>query len=137
MRHETFQHVRLPDAVWCAPETRTALRDRRVGYLFRVAKKYAGASQARIAAATGLNQSEVSRIQRGDRLVTAIDVLERVADGFAMPDSARMLLGLAPAAWPDAEPADPPHAVVAPAPVTPPPERPLVTPAQLPPAIRG
>src|SRR4051794_9353830 len=109
MRHETFQHVRLPDAVWCAPETRTALRDRRVGHLFLLAKKYAGASQARIAAATGLNQSEVSRIQRGDRLVTAIDVLERVADGFAMPDPARMLLGLAPTAWQDTAPATNPE----------------------------
>src|SRR3954453_7913017 len=112
MRHETFQHVRLPDAVWRSAETETALRARRVSHLFLLAKKYAGASQARIAAATGLNQSDVSRIQRGGRRVTPIDVAERVADGFAMPDSARMLLGLGPAAWPDAEPADPPPAVV-------------------------
>src|SRR3954449_12683954 len=100
MAHEA--HVRLPEAIWHSAEAETALRERRIGHLFLLAKKYAGASQARIAAATGLNQSEVSRIQRGDRLVTAIDVLERVADGFAMPDTARMLLGLAPTVWRDA-----------------------------------
>src|SRR5262245_4604032 len=32
----------------------------------------------------------------GKRQVTAIDVLERIADGLAMPDLARMRLGLAP-----------------------------------------
>lgn len=99
MRHDRFQPVRLPDAVWSNPETQAVLRARNVGRLFLLAKKHLGASQARIAAATGLNQGEVSRIQRGDRLVTAIDVLERVADGFEMPDSARVLFGLAPTEW--------------------------------------
>src|SRR3954470_17256675 len=115
MQHALVQPVRLPDAVWTSEQTRELLRTRRVGELFLLAKKHAGASQARIAAATGLNQGEVSRIQRGDRLVTAIDVLERVADGLAMPDPARVLLGLAPV-----------H-----------PGQPLVVPAQLPPVVSG
>jgi transcriptional regulator with XRE-family HTH domain len=122
MRYEGFQPVRLPDAVWSSLETQAVLRERRVGQLFLLAKKHAGASQARIAAATGLNQGEVSRIQRGDRWVTAIDVLERIADGFAMPDSARVRLGLAPANW---EPDSSPDASTS------------IKPAQLPPAIPG
>src|SRR3982750_65860 len=108
MAHEA--HVRLPEAIWHSPEAEAALRERRIGHLFLLAKKYAGASQARIAAATGLNQSEVSRIQRGDRLVMAIDVLERVADGFAMPDPARMMLGLAPTKWSPGAPTRHPEA---------------------------
>jgi hypothetical protein len=115
MQHAVFQPVRLPDPVWSSADTQELLRERRVGQLFLLAKKYAGASQARIAAATGLNQGEVSRIQRGDRWVTAIDVLERIADGFAMPDPARILLGLAPVG------------VI----------RPRVVPEQLPPAVSG
>jgi hypothetical protein len=113
MQHALVQPVRLPDAVWTSEQTQALLRTRRVGELFLLAKKHAGASQARIAAATGLNQGEVSRIQRGDRWVTAIDVLERIADGLAMPDQARVLLGLAPV------------------------HRPLTVPAQLPPAVSG
>jgi AAA domain-containing protein len=117
MRHAVFQPVRLPDVVWSSADTRELLRERRVGQLFLLAKKHAGAGQARIAAATGLNQGEVSRIQRGDRWVTAIDVLERIADGLAMPDAARILLGLAPATWVE-------HTA-------------QVVPAQLPPVVPG
>ncbi|MEV6603097.1 helix-turn-helix domain-containing protein [Kutzneria sp. NPDC051319] len=94
--HSAFQPVRLPDAVWSSQDTVAVLRDRRIGQLFVLARRHAGASQARIAAATGLNQSEVSRIQRGDRRVAGIEVLERIADGLDMPDAARLALGLAP-----------------------------------------
>jgi hypothetical protein len=38
----------------------------------------------------------VSEILKGARTVTALDLFERIADGLAMPDDARMLLGLAP-----------------------------------------
>jgi hypothetical protein len=126
MRQEGFLPI-LPAAVWSSEETRALLRDRRIGQLFLLAKKHAGASQARIAAATGLNQGEVSRIQRGERWVTAIDVLERIADGFAMPDPARVLLGLAPGDWVPED--DPPERVV-PAPA-------VVVTAQLPPVVSG
>jgi hypothetical protein len=57
MGHSAFQPVRLPDAVWSSQDTVSVLRDRRIGQLFVLARRYAGASQARIAAATGLNQS--------------------------------------------------------------------------------
>jgi predicted ATPase len=106
MRDDALEPVQLPGDVWSRPETRDALRERRVGYLFALAKKYAGASQTRIANVTGMDQSEVSRIMKGDRQISAIDVLERVARGLLMPDPARALLGLAPQAQPT-EPAEP------------------------------
>jgi transcriptional regulator with XRE-family HTH domain len=99
VRDDAMDPLVLPDQVWNEPETQAALRARRVGYLFQLAQKYAGASQTRIANVTGMAQSEVSRIRAGDRHVTAIDVLERVALGFDMPDRARVLLGLAPRSW--------------------------------------
>jgi transcriptional regulator with XRE-family HTH domain len=101
MRDDALEPVRLPDQVWDRPETRAALRDRRIGYLFGLARKYAGASQTRIANVTGMDQGQVSRMIQGDRRVTAIQVLERVARGFTMPDQARVLLGLAPESLPD------------------------------------
>jgi transcriptional regulator with XRE-family HTH domain len=99
MRTDAMEPLALPEQVWDKPETMAALRERRIGYLFQLAQQYAGASQTRIANVTGMAQSEVSRIRNGDRQVTAIDVLERVARGFLMPDRARVQLGLAPRAW--------------------------------------
>lgn len=58
--------------------------------------KHLGASQTRIGTATGLAQGTVCVIMNGSRQVMAIDVLERIADGLAMPDAARLRLGLAP-----------------------------------------
>jgi hypothetical protein len=86
----------LPDWAWQRPEVRSALQQRDVSALFRAAQKYAGASQGRIATATGLLQGRVSEIIKGTRTVTALDLFERVADGLSLPDDARMLLGLAP-----------------------------------------
>lgn len=101
MRDDALEPVHLADSVWTDPDTIAALRDRRVGYLFRLARKF-GASQTRIANVTGMGQAEVSRIQKGDREVMAIDVLERVAAGLNMPDPQRLTLGLAPS-----QPAEP------------------------------
>jgi hypothetical protein len=64
--------------------------------LFRLAKQYAGASQNRIAAATGVAQSRVNVLMNRGGPVTSIEVLQRVADGLNLPDHARMCLGLAP-----------------------------------------
>ncbi|MFD0003582.1 helix-turn-helix domain-containing protein [Streptomyces sp. NPDC127178] len=66
-----------------------------MGAVFRLAQQYAGASQSRIAAAVGMTQARVNEIINGRREVSRLDVYERIADGFRMPDDARHLLGLA------------------------------------------
>ncbi|MFI7603073.1 helix-turn-helix domain-containing protein [Actinoplanes sp. NPDC049681] len=71
-----------------------ALAARDIGQVFRLVMREVGASQSRIGAAVGLEQGYVSRVIAGRR-VTSIEVLERLAEGFAMPDAARHLLGLA------------------------------------------
>jgi transcriptional regulator with XRE-family HTH domain len=89
-----FEPIRVPDHVWRQHEA--TLRARDVGALFRLAKQYAGASQNRIAAATGVAQSRVNELMNRGGPVTSIEVLERVADGLDLPDHARLCLGLAP-----------------------------------------
>lgn len=86
----------LDHAFWAQTDVINALRNRDVGCLLRLIGVYAQASQARIGTATGLSQGQVSHVMNGTRQISSIDVLERVADGLAMPDEARMVLGLAP-----------------------------------------
>ena len=86
----------MPAWAWQREDVREALRRRHVGTLFRLVQRYTGASQSRLAVATGLLQGRVSEIIKGTRTVTTLDVFERVADGLGMPDEARLLLGLAP-----------------------------------------
>lgn len=95
--------AQVPDAVWA--RHRDALRARDVGEMFRLARQYAGASQQRLSAATGVPQSRISALMN-DRSgpVTSIDVLTRIADGLQLPDYARMDLGLAPRHRQDPEP---------------------------------
>lgn len=92
----TLVPITLPGWAWQRDEVRAALRERNVGALFRAAQQYAGASQSRIAVATGLRQGRVSEVMRGARTVSTLELFERIADGLDMPDDARMLLGLAP-----------------------------------------
>lgn len=73
-----------------------ALAQRQLGLVLHLAQKYSGASQTRLATATGLLQGRVSELIRGKRATTALDVYERVADGLDMPDHARVALGIAP-----------------------------------------
>lgn len=87
--------IHIPDWAWKRPETREHLCGRDIGALFRLAQR-CGASQARIAAASGLAQARVSEIINGRRGVTDLAVYERIADGLHMPDDARMMMGLAP-----------------------------------------
>lgn len=90
--------VVLPSSVWRKPEVRDALRGRDAAALLRIAQHHSGASQARLAAAIGLGQGRVNELINGKREVVRLDLFERIADGLNMPDAARMLLGLAPAA---------------------------------------
>ncbi len=96
MNHLPFEAIEIPLRAWRHPDTRTALQKRDVRTLLYLAQRY-GATQTRIAAATGMLQGRVSEIMRGIRQITAFETYERVAAGLGMPDEARMLFGLAPA----------------------------------------
>lgn len=98
MSGSAFEPIKLPDSVWRDEQTKAVLHDRNVGGLFHLAKKYAGASQNRIAAATGVPQPRVNALMRGaGGPILHLEVFERIADGLNMPDHARTMLGLAPA----------------------------------------
>ncbi|MGH3991399.1 MAG: helix-turn-helix domain-containing protein, partial [Pseudonocardiaceae bacterium] len=88
--------LRIGAAFWQRDDVNRALDQRDIGALFRLLRRHVGASQHRIGTAVELQQGTVSAIMKGDRAVTSIDVLERIADGLRMPDQARMRLGLAP-----------------------------------------
>lgn len=90
-----FEPIVLPDAAWRTEPIVEALRSRDAAGLLRLANRH-GASQHRIANAVGILQGRVSEILRGQRQVEALEVFERIADGLAMPDHARINLGLAP-----------------------------------------
>lgn len=87
----------MPSWAWERPEVRDALVGRDMGGVFRAMQQYAGLSQARIAAATGLSQSRVNEVINGRREITKLDVFERVADGLGIPNDSRRILGLASA----------------------------------------
>lgn len=88
----------IPDSFWQRAETTAALRHRDIGRIFGLLRQYAGASQTQIGIACGMNQGKVSAIVRGVQQVETLAVFERIADGLAMPDPARIILGLAPRA---------------------------------------
>lgn len=87
-------HLDLPDWAWQRPEIREALRSRDIAAVFRHVQTF-GISQARIATVTGMTQGRVNEIINERREVSRLDVFERIADGLALPDDARHLLGLA------------------------------------------
>src|SRR5690349_21239259 len=91
-----LEPLRIPPELWQRDDVRHALERRDIATLFRLLRRYAGASQHRIGLATDLQQGTVCKIMNGERTITSIDVLDRIADGLAMPDHARMGLGLAP-----------------------------------------
>jgi transcriptional regulator with XRE-family HTH domain len=94
MANRGLEPLRVPEDFWHRDEVTAVLRDRDIGMLFKLIRQHTGASQTQLGIATGLEQGYVSRIMVG-RKVMAIDLLERIADGCAMPDHARMVLGLA------------------------------------------
>ena len=89
-----LEPLRIPDEFWEGDDVERALRRRDIGALFRLIRRHTGASQTQLGIAIGLDQGYVSRIIAG-RKVIAIDLLERIADGCAMPDAARWAMGLA------------------------------------------
>jgi len=90
----------IEESFWDRSDVTKALRDRDIGRLFRLLAQYAGASQTRLAIACQTTQPKVSGYMRGTTLVEALEVFDRIANGLAMPDRARIALGLAPSAQP-------------------------------------
>ncbi len=88
--------VALPDAAWHRAEVRDAIAARDVPTLLKYAQQYTGASQGKLATAFGMAQGRVNEIINRRRVVTTLDVFERIAAGLEMPDDVRMLMGLAP-----------------------------------------
>jgi hypothetical protein len=88
--------LRVPEGFWRRDEVGKALDCRDIGALFRLVGRYTGASQTRMGIATSLPQGTVCLIMKGKRVVSAFDVVERIAEGLALPDEARLRLGLAP-----------------------------------------
>jgi transcriptional regulator with XRE-family HTH domain len=86
----------IPDLFWQRDETLAALRGRDIGRLFQLVSQYTGASQTQLGIACGTSQGKVSDIMRGVQKVESLAVFERIADALAMPDPARIILGLAP-----------------------------------------
>lgn len=84
------------DHVLADPQVIAACASRRVGQLFALARRHAGLGPARIAHLTGLSTSRVSEYMQGQREVTSITVIERVADGLRIPGH---MLGLAARPW--------------------------------------
>lgn len=95
MQKGAASRIEIPATAWDSDETREILRKRDFAGLFAIAVKY-GASQVRIGAVAELGQPAVNAIIHGKRSITDLNVIERVATGFGLPDHARMLLGLAP-----------------------------------------
>jgi transcriptional regulator with XRE-family HTH domain len=92
-----FGPVTLPASVWRRDDVSRVLSQRDVSALLRLVQRFSGVSQARLATAVGIGQGRMNEIVNGRRQVTQLDVFERIADGLAMPDQARVLMGLAPA----------------------------------------
>lgn len=91
-----LEPLRIDDGFWQREGVRDCVRRRDIRTLFTLLRKYEGASQHRIGTAVDIQQGTVSAIMKGDRAVSSIDVLERIAAGLNMPDETRMLMGLAP-----------------------------------------
>ena len=81
-----------PPGFWDRPEIVDALAARDMGAVVRNYRKWTGASQTDISILVGIPQPHVSELERGFRHVTALDLVERFADGLGIP---RQLLGLA------------------------------------------
>jgi transcriptional regulator with XRE-family HTH domain len=95
MPSHSWERVDIPVWAWERQEAQRLLRERDIAGLLRLAQTH-GASQTRIASATGIAQGRVSEILSGRRTVSSLKLIERIADGLGMPDRSRVLFGLAP-----------------------------------------
>jgi peptide deformylase len=85
MSYESGPYRVSPDLLARA-EFRTACAARDFRMVFRLMKKYDGASQNRIASPVeGLSQSRVSRIMQGEDHIARLSLIERIADALRIP----------------------------------------------------
>ncbi|MFI6346002.1 hypothetical protein [Streptomyces sp. NPDC050560] len=89
--------ARLPRHLLAQPTFRQALRERDFALVFTMAHA-AGLSFNRLGEGCGIKSERVSKVARGTAAVTALDTVERIADGLRIPGS---LLGLAARPWED------------------------------------
>jgi hypothetical protein len=100
-KRKVFDPRSVPLAFWRGDTVQTALANHDVGALFQVyLRTHPECTQTQLALLTEHDRSDISNWVRGVRSgrVGDIDVLTRIADGLQMPDEARVLAGLAPAA---------------------------------------
>ncbi|WP_131764612.1 helix-turn-helix domain-containing protein [Candidatus Protofrankia californiensis] len=70
--------------------------------IFRLMRKYDGASQDRVSSPVpGLTQSRVSRVMSGETRITSLDLVQRIADALRIPGA---YFRLAPRPWESMEP---------------------------------
>ncbi len=93
--------IKIPAWLWQRADMREALRCRDVGKVFQLVQQYSGASQTQIGMACVLTQPKVSELIRHLTEIEELAVFERIANGLAMPGSARADLGLAARSGPD------------------------------------
>jgi hypothetical protein len=86
----------LPPQLLAHPDFVSACSRRDIGAVFRLAKLHAGFFPARIARLSGLTTSRVSEHMSTQRVMSNMQVIERVADGLRIPG---YLLGLARRTW--------------------------------------
>jgi hypothetical protein len=86
----------IPESFWRLPVVIAALRARDIGQLLLLVQQHTGVTQTQIGTAVDLTQPKISAIVRGIRGVEHLSMFERFADGLQMPDSVRIILGLAP-----------------------------------------
>jgi peptide deformylase len=85
MSYESGPYRVSPDLLARA-EFRAACAARDFRMVFRLMKKYDGASQNRIASPVeGLSQSRVSRIMQGEDHIARLSLIERIADALRIP----------------------------------------------------
>ncbi|MEU0091835.1 hypothetical protein [Kribbella sp. NPDC006257] len=99
-RRKVFDPKAVPSSFWRGRDVQAALARRDIGALFRsYLSAFDDCTQTQLALLTEHDRSDVSNWVRGARhgQVSDIGVLTRIAEGLRLPDTARMLMGLAPA----------------------------------------
>lgn len=95
MPGRSWEKIEIPSWAWERQDAQRLLCERDIAGLFHLAQAH-GASQTRLASATGIAQGRVSEILNGKRTVSSLTLIERIADGLDLFTSSRALLGLAP-----------------------------------------
>src|SRR5262249_47439983 len=96
MSHPAMEPLCIPAEFWDRADVTSAVAVHDFAQLFLLLRRYAGTSQTKIGTAVGLSQGAVSQIMSGRKRPTYHEVTSRIATGLAMPDHARVLLGVAP-----------------------------------------